>query len=295
MPPENRDFTDDIDRILEESGYPAVQEQLRQLNNDVAEVVESNVTNDVTEAEKQSFLQSVRARIDEADQAVRQWLQEAIGITYVDAVQRVDEQLKNAGIDVDNTIDDINVLSRAPEGLAQHKRAANAMMSDAYLDFGNGLNNVARSAESAFNTSLKAQIRERIRSGILDGRTNREIADEVVGQLKNRGFTALVDKGGRRWALQNYSDMLTRTHIVRANTEATINRSLEYGNDIVQVSEHSTASGPTMDALCLNQEGQIYSLTGQSEKYPQIEILTPFHPNCGHVLMPRPDLQESNR
>ena len=113
------------------------------------------------------------------------------------------------------------------------------------------------------------------------------IRKELVKALKAQGVEALLDRGGRQWTLERYAEMLTRTHLIKANTEATTNRVAQFGVDIVEVSTHGAD-----DDICAPEEGQLYSISGNSANYPPLDgHEPPFHPNCKHTLLPRPDLE----
>jgi len=84
--------------------------------------------------------------------------------------------------------------------------------------------------------------------------------------------------------------MVARTEVMNSANQGVINRSLQYGIDIVQVSEH--AGVDSNDIPCIENQGKIFSITGTSENYPPLtgDNTPPYHPNCLHVLLPRPDL-----
>ena len=102
--------------------------------------------------------------------------------------------------------------------------------------------------------------------------------DEEIPEVK--GFT---DKGGRRWDLAVYARMCARTTAAQAMSEATINRLLDEGEDLVQVSSH-----PHPEDACSPYEGRVYSVSGKSRRYPKLREMPPFHPNCKHRLRPYP-------
>lgn len=167
-----------------------------------------------------------------------------------------------------------------------HLAAVNALLGSAYADFGNSMTGYIKGAENILNDALKRQIRSTIASGRLEGTAIGDIAKLVKADVKTQGFTVLLDKGGRQWELKRYTEMVTRTHINKAANEGMINRMGDFGVDIVQVSAHGAD-----DRLCAPEEGEIYSLSGNSKNYPAIDgHEPPYHPNCTHNLIPRPDL-----
>lgn len=170
--------------------------------------------------------------------------------------------------------------------LSIHSEAINALMSDTYLDFANGMNGLVRGAEQKINEAYKRQIRSQILAREVTGKSIEKVKREIVELLGKQGFAVLKDRGGHTWTLSRYSEMLARTHTIRASNEALINRAGQFDVDIVQISTHFGACH-----LCTPYEGKIYSISGQSKQYPKLNIPMPIHPNCRHVLLMRPDLQ----
>ena len=108
----------------------------------------------------------------------------------------------------------------------------------------------------------------------------RDAASAFVGTSEEieevKGFT---DKGGKRWDLSTYARMCARTIAAEAMSEATINRALDLGLDLVKVSKHVHP-----EDICSPYEGRIYSISGESNRYPKLTVRPPFHPNCRHTI-----------
>lgn len=166
-----------------------------------------------------------------------------------------------------------------------HLYAVNAMLSDTYTDFGKGFNDFSRGAEKVLNEATRYQVRSEILKGRLEGKSVQKISKNMKTVLQKNNVSVLIDRGGKKWSMEAYSEMLTRTHLIRANNEGIINRANEFGIDIVQVSNHASAC-----PICQQFENEIYSLSGDSKEYPLLTDQPPFHPNCSHRLLMRPDL-----
>ena len=169
--------------------------------------------------------------------------------------------------------------------LSIHADTVNALLSNSYLDFANGMNGLVRGAEQKLNEAMKQQMRAKILAKEIAGQSVEKVKREITKLLGDQGFSVLTDRGGHTWTLRRYSEMLARTHVIKASNEALINRAGQFGVDIVQISTHSGAC-----PLCTPYEGNLYSLSGTSETYPPLNIGLPIHPNCRHVLLMRPDL-----
>lgn len=260
----------------------------QELENVGKEAIIKGISSELTEAKKQALLNQIKRSAIVADGRVKQWLSPAISGVYVDGVDYVDEQLKKFNIGSANSPADpitVQILKESPD-MRPHLDAVNSLMSDAYLDFGSGITGWVKGNEHILNEVVRRQVQSKLAVGRLTGEGVQEIKRDIKSTLQSQGLEALIDRGGRQWTLNRYGEMLTRTHLIRANTDAAINRFAESEVDIVEVSTHGTT-----DEVCLRYEGNIYSLSGKSKNYPKIPLLPPFHPNCKHSLLPRPELE----
>lgn len=122
---------------------------------------------------------------------------------------------------------------------------------------------------------------ENVAIGLIEGSTREAVSNAMRRNLLHEGVTAFVDKGGRRWRLSSYTNMVARTTTREAVTHGTANRMLESGHDLVTISEHADE-----DPLCADYAGNTYSMTGKTPGYDMLGEYPPFHPNCIHVLTP---------
>lgn len=171
------------------------------------------------------------------------------------------------------------VLTRTEFGQI-HKEAVEALIEDAYLDFAGGIEGVKRAGREFISDLVKLKINERIVVGAIKGEGVYKIKREVKKLVEDRGFTALIDRGSKRWKIDTYAEMLVRTHIIKSNNEGFSNRLLENGLDLVEISSHASAC-----PICQDYEGRVFSLTGNDKRYGQAPDL-PIHPNCRHSYMP---------
>lgn len=244
----------------------------------------------LSDAKKIQVLTQLRAHVTATDAAIRDWLVRGIGISYVAGANFSVKVLKAIGFKAPAgapalTPITVELLQSAPF-LKPHLQAVNTLLSSAYLDFGNSMTGYVRGAEQILNDALKRQVRSQIAEERLSGSSIRDIKNVVKETIGDSGFTVLVDRGGKDWSLGRYSEMLARTHINKAANEAVINRNSDWGVDIFEVSAHGAS-----DEACSSEEGNIYSLSGDSPNYPPLAgHEPPYHPNCTHNLIPRPDL-----
>lgn len=140
---------------------------------------------------------------------------------------------------------------------------------------------VGRRATDAFR---RAALRE-VALGIAAGATTDDVARALRERLVREGVTdattGFVDRAGRRWPLDVYCRMVSRTTTREAQSAALANRMTEHGDDLVQISDHNTTT-----PICKPFEGGTFSLTGKTRGYKVLVRLPPFHPGCLHVMTP---------
>lgn len=88
--------------------------------------------------------------------------------------------------------------------------------------------------------------------------TRREATQRALYEFAERGVAQFVDKSGRKWGMQEYAEMATRTAVTRAYVQGSVDRFKEDGRDLVIVS-----NSPEECDLCRPWEGRILSLSGR--------------------------------
>ena len=128
----------------------------------------------------------------------------------------------------------------------------------------------------------------RTAAGVLSGSmTGREALVRTVREWAAQGIPSIIDKAGREWTSEAYANMVIRTNVTRVSHEVQLERSKEYGANLIEVSSHAGAR-----PLCAPYQGKVYSLSGQSEEYPSLastsygEAPGLFGINCGHFSYP---------
>lgn len=112
------------------------------------------------------------------------------------------------------------------------------------------------------------------------------IRDAVRGWAR-KGIPALIDRQGRRWGVEGYIGMITRTMSNRIANEMQEARFDEWEIDLIEVSSHAGAR-----PLCAPYQGRIFSRSGNHPKYPAFSETSYGKPaglfgiNCGHVKYP---------
>lgn len=162
-----------------------------------------------------------------------------------------------------------------------HKDAISALVSDTSRAFGESIQGVNRSATTLLGRAVRDQITQQLATGKIGGKALQEIKTNIKGILADQGLDSLIDKAGRGWSLDRYSEMLIRTKSVEARNRGMVNRLAENDYDLVQVSSHGATD------VCADWEGMILSVTGNTPGYPTVDEAEAdglFHPNCKHAI-----------
>lgn len=120
-------------------------------------------------------------------------------------------------------------------------------------------------------------------AGAIGGVQNwRQAVQDALNQFADQGIAHFVDKAGRKWGIQEYSEMAVRSAIMRTSVASATTRITQLDNDLVIISNH-----PEECPLCRPWEGKVLSISGKDERYPSLERARAaglFHPNCGHSM-----------
>ena len=147
-----------------------------------------------------------------------------------------------------------------------------------------------RTAQQIGIHTIESELRntqDLIAKGLLAGNPKDITASRVAEAFRSVGMTSFITRDGKRLPLDFYSQTVVRTKQKQANVQGAINRYLESGVTLVQVSRHGATC-----VECAKREGMILSLTGEHEGVPKAEVvgLPPYHPNCQHSIKPIVDL-----
>lgn len=149
---------------------------------------------------------------------------------------------------------------------------------------------VGRQQEGALrNTALQA-VAEQQAAGYGTGKA----AASMIQELERNGVTSFVDKAGRKWSLQDYCNMATRTTARQTEVSAILTADPEH--DLYKI----VKIGSTCP-VCAPLEGRVYSRSGDNPDYPALakafgkvdpngpddlsNTYLNIHPNCLHSLV----------
>lgn len=109
---------------------------------------------------------------------------------------------------------------------------------------------------------------------------SRQILDKLLDQISGGDF---ITVNGRNFEIRSYAELVARTRMRMAQTEAVKEMCAEWDNDLVEFSRHDDPCD-----ICAPLEGQVFSISGKTPGYEKLtpEVTPPIHPNCEHSLNP---------
>lgn len=118
---------------------------------------------------------------------------------------------------------------------------------------------------------------------LLGTETVRTVTQRALDVFARKGVTGLIDKAGRGWSMEAYTEMAVRTSTAHAAVAAHMDRLQEAGLDLILIS-----NAPAECSRCRPWEGKVLSISGLAagtEAVATLEEATAaglFHPNCRH-------------
>lgn len=166
--------------------------------------------------------------------------------------------------------------------------AQKAVRSDAYDTL---TENLLAATQNTRN-HVKREIRQAAATTLREGDRNQQGARAQIRDLRQRlsdsANLAITDQAGRRWNLDDYTEMAIRTKSAEMQVEGERTEALREG---VQYGIVSTHSDPC--SRCRPWEGRIVKLTTDAPgDYPTLENARAsglLHPSCKHLVTPVSD------
>jgi hypothetical protein len=272
------------------SSIRSMKSSMNSFGGNVSAIVAEAIENPSRNA---AYWKTVMARIDAEYAAMQatmmQWAEDAIPSQYKAFLKEVQDLFEGGG-------KGILAFARESLGGLENSEASAQIVSALIQD--------AVSGYAAALTAGKAEIEHLLR------KTQQMVIDEFLidkgvadafqsGNLRNfrkilaassPEFKAILDaiedgaviKAGRyHYDPRYYAELVARTKFHEAQSQAALMQAKNYGTDLIRVSSHNTTT-----AICIPHEGKIYSISGTSKIYPVLQAMSPFHPNCQHLMYP---------
>lgn len=128
---------------------------------------------------------------------------------------------------------------------------------------------------------IDEKVAEAIQAGNLAGANRQELVKlfkDASVMIENERFVMV---NGRKYTPEYYAEMVSRVKFHEAQAYAAVETAGNYGTSLVKVSNHNTDT-----PICQVHENKIYSIGGKDSRFPTLQTVPPFHPNCLHLLFP---------
>lgn len=125
-----------------------------------------------------------------------------------------------------------------------------------------------------------------IAQGMVEGAPIRTTVQRVANEIRTRiGNGQLIRVGSKHYKPEDYAAIVARVRISEAASQAAINATAAFGEDLVQVSVH--VHDDKKGDRCPMFAGRVYSISGRNPDFPVLtaERTPPYHPNCRHRLL----------
>jgi len=230
---------------------------------------------------------AINNELNAMQRALNSWLKREIPKQY----QEQFEALAKSVAESEKIVIDIAAIFRSYETQQATATLLNRMRLEAVKELAQAIHNGSLEIERLFRLtkqriideySLNSALWQAYESGDLrnfasvlatENPTFAKLYNTIVA---NEGF---IEVDGRHFKPEYYVEMVARTRFHEAQSQATLDLCNVVGTDLVIISNHNTET-----ELCQEHEGKIYSISGESDKYPLLEDYPPFHPNCLHTM-----------
>lgn len=235
-------------------------------------VNELTTATDFGVANRRAILAQIDDILETMGEDMQKFIAEELPDYYRAGAEDAVRQLRNVGADV-QVAESFNLV---------HRQAIMAILDETNQSFAEAISGIKRSATGLLGTAVKEELTYRLAKSVTAGEALEAAKKSLKIAIQENGITALKDKSGRSWTLDRYTEMLFRTKAVEARNRGLMNRGVENGYDLVQVSRHNSDHEE-----CRVWEGKILSLTGKTKGYPTVDEAKRaglFHPNCKHAI-----------
>ena len=231
----------------------------------------------LSRANSLAALKSVSDILKELNAESSKWVEENIPLAVRNGVAET-----IVALGVAETLDEALKLAKFNRVNAE---LVKAVVADTQADLLAVTQNVDRRVKATIRQVTAEVMRDNLSKGINGRKTmNRQTLEGLRQKLGDSVNTGIIDASGRRWKPQVYVDMVTRTKLMRATNEATINEAIDRDAYYGKISSHGAKDG------CARWEGKTVKLVADAPgdytyigDIPNREL---FHPSCKHLVSP---------
>ena len=164
------------------------------------------------------------------------------------------------------------------------QEVVNALLDNSQVYVNNIVTGIRRSSSRILTDMTTERVKLIIENGRLDNAGLRDLKRLLTDYLDSEGIK-IQDSAGRRWNVEDYSEMYARTDIMNSYNQGVVNQMLQDDWDLGKITSYPSCECD----VCKAWEDKIVSISGKSKKYPALEKAYAdgvFHPNCRHIVRP---------
>ena len=229
---------------------------------------------------KRVLLQRVNEVVSKLNKQSIGWTNKYIPSEYKRALERVRSQYKQLGIETDSFQKNKN----------KHIKQINLLVENSVTQLTKANNFIGRNVRD----NIRDISNKTIRQSILQGKTFKQLQEDLKNEFINNNITAIKTRNGRYINLDSYSSIVARSTVTETENRAVMEQVKLSNNDLVRMSSHLTSC-----PVCAPLQGRVYSVSGKSKLFPPLHkafsgVYANIHPNCRHFLIPYSPEKDKN-
>lgn len=223
-----------------------------------------------------SMLQQLDIEISRLNREAGNWNKSALPLAYNQSRDMTRQHLISLGLQIGK-----------PKLASFHDQALQLILQQTAADILTATDGIKTQIGRYIRASQQSLLTDRaisetLAAGVRAGAGTLTIAKQIETQLRSvMGEEKFVLVNGRHYTPEFYSQLIARTRIKEAMTQATVLTAAENGIDLVQNDIHAGAC-----PICRTHMGRTYSISGRSEFFPPLVNPPPRHPHCVCFLIP---------
>lgn len=177
------------------------------------------------------------------------------------------------------------------KAMVPHNIRSNGAIRSLYSDTYGDILLATQNTSNALKKVVRDTVRDTLQYNVFKDRGYEYQAEDLYKRLTKEGlskriteegFVGIIDRAGRRWDLETYTNMVVKTKTNQAFRQGAVEFGTSSGLDLAVISSHGAKDA------CRGWEGVVVSLSGRTEGYPALQDVIAtneiFHPNCQHKI-----------
>lgn len=230
----------------------------------------------ISRAQMNSILNQLSVALAEVDSEAEAYVREEIEKAFVNGQAQTVVAIGEA-----KTMEEAASMASMSE---LSRSTVDAMIADTFEDLMYANNKMKRETIKM----VRGMVAESMRTSAAMNQGVNFTKKSILERFQAEGNIAIIDRRGRKWKLDTYAEMVTRSKMRQAHTEGSRVEALERDIDLAIISSHGAKDE------CRHYEGQVISMNGNTPGFITYDELYRsnliFHPNCKHKLTPIRDV-----